>query len=61
MSYLKTSKIDLVILSSASILLKYSVIYYGDLIFCKDEKIRIKFQIDTINKYMDFKTLQRSL
>jgi len=53
----KTNNIDLVILNEASILLKHQVLYFGKLIYTKNERRRIAFQIDTINKYNDFKHL----
>ena len=54
---LKTNNIDLVILNKANTLLKHRVLYHGILIYSKNERERINFQIDTINKYNDFKQL----
>lgn len=54
---LKTNDVDLVILNEASTLLKHRVLHSGKLIYSKNEKKRIEFQIDTINKYIDFKQL----
>jgi len=56
---LKTRKVDLVILNSTPPLLKHRVIYFGELIYSIDEKERIRFQVDTINRYIDYKMLQR--
>jgi len=56
---LNTNKVDLVILNKANPLLRHRVLYFGKLIYSKDEKCRIRFQIDTINKYNDFKQLMR--
>lgn len=61
MQELKTDKVDLVILNSAGILIKHRVIYFGKLIYCTDEKERVKFQVETINKYMDYKMLRRKI
>ncbi len=61
MDRLKTNKVDLVILNYASVLLKHRVIYYGKLIYSKDESKRIRFEIDSINKYMDYKLLNRKI
>ena len=61
MHFLKTDKVDLILLNSAPPLLKYRVIYHGNLVYCKDDRERINFQIDSINKYMDFKMLQRKV
>lgn len=56
---LQTRKVDLVILNSAPPLLKHRVVYHGELIYSVDEKERIRFQVDTLNRYMDYKMLQR--
>jgi len=61
MRHLKTERIDLVLLNNAPPLLKHRVIYYGELIYCVDESERINFQVDTINRYMDYKFLQRKI
>ena len=61
MQILKTNKIDLVILNQATPLLRHRVIYFGELIYTDDEKKRISFQVDTINKYVDYKMLQRKI
>ena len=52
---LKTDKIDVVLLDKAPILLRHRVIYYGCLVFSRDEKERINFQVETIKKYNDYK------
>ncbi len=56
---LGTKKVDLVILNSAPPLLRHRVIYHGEIIYSADERERIRFQLDTINKYMDYKMLQK--
>ena len=57
MKLLKTNDVDLVILNEANTLLKHRVLYFGRLIYSKNEKKRIVFQTDTINKYNDYKQL----
>ena len=57
MKLLKTNKIDLVILNGTSPLLRHRVLYTGKLVYAKSEEERIKFQIESINKYNDFKYL----
>ncbi|HRR96805.1 MAG TPA: nucleotidyltransferase domain-containing protein [Candidatus Ratteibacteria bacterium] len=52
---LKTNNIDLVILNDANTLLKHRVLYFGKVIYSKNEKNRIQFQVNTINKYADFR------
>ena len=60
MKLLKTNSIDLVILNEAPSLLKHRVLYTGKLIYSKNEGKRIRFQMETINKYNDFKYLTKS-
>jgi len=54
---LRTDNVDLVILNEANPLLKHRILYFGKVIYNKNEKRRIQFQIDTINKFNDFKQL----
>ena len=54
---LKTNDVDLVILNEVNTLLKHRVLYFGKLIYSKNERKRIAFQTDTINKYNDYKQL----
>ncbi|OQX81997.1 MAG: hypothetical protein B6D56_00995 [Candidatus Omnitrophica bacterium 4484_70.1] len=56
---LKTNEVDLVVLNEASPLLKHRVLYWGKLIYCRNERRRIQFQINTINEYNDFKQIRR--
>ncbi len=51
--------VDVIILNEAPIVLKHEVLRYGKFIFVKDEHARIKFQVDTINQYEDYKVLYR--
>ncbi|MCL6087937.1 MAG: nucleotidyltransferase domain-containing protein [Actinobacteria bacterium] len=61
MSLLKNNNVDLVILNYAKPLLRHRVIYSGKLIYSISEKERINFQVDTINKYMDYKMLLKKI
>jgi hypothetical protein len=61
MNLLSTSKVDLVILNNVKSFLRHRVIYFGELIHSINEKERINFQVDTINKYMDYKMLQKKI
>lgn len=54
---LKTNKVDVVLLDDASILLRHRILYYGKIIYSGNEERRIKFQVETINKYNDYKNL----
>lgn len=57
---LKTNDVDLVILDEANPLLRHRILYFGKIIYSRDERKRIKFQVDTINKYNDYKYLLKS-
>ena len=59
MKTLKTNNVDLVILNEANTLLRHRVLYHGKLIYSKNEKKRIEFQTNTIDKYIDFKELMK--
>jgi hypothetical protein len=59
MKILKTNNVDLVILNEANTLLRHRVLYHGKLIYSKNEKKRIEFQTNTIDKYIDFKELMK--
>ena len=57
MKIFKTNHVDLVILNEANTLLRHRVLYHGRLIYSKNEKKRIEFQTNTIDRYIDFKEL----
>ena len=59
MKILKKNNVDLVILNEANTLLRHRVLYHGKLICSKNEKKRIEFQTNTIDKYIDFKELMK--
>ena len=59
MQVLKRDDVDVVILNKAPIALKYQVLRYGKFIYIRDKQARIKFQVDTINQYEDYKVLFR--
>lgn len=46
--------IDLVFLNDAPPLLKYQVIKYGRLLFSKDERVRVMFEVKSLCEYLDF-------
>jgi len=58
MQLLKTSRVDLVFLDRAPVLLKHRIVCSGMLIFTRNEKKRIALQLDTINKYNDMRYLR---
>jgi uncharacterized protein YutE (UPF0331/DUF86 family) len=52
---LESDNIDVVILNQASMLLKLQVIKYGQILFSRDEKMRISFETKAVMDYLDFK------
>lgn len=58
-SVLGRNDVDVIILNEAPAALKHEVLRYGKFIFVRDKQARIKFQLDTINQYEDYKVLYR--
>ncbi len=54
---LETDTIDVVILNQASLLLKLQVIKYGQILYCRDEKLRVAFETKAVMEYLDFKRM----
>jgi uncharacterized protein YutE (UPF0331/DUF86 family)/predicted nucleotidyltransferase len=52
---LESDSIDVVILNQASLLLKLQVIKYGQILFSRDEKLRVSFETKAFMDYLDFK------
>ncbi len=52
---LESDSIDVVILNQASLLLKLQVIKYGQILFSRDEKLRVSFETKAVMDYLDFK------
>ncbi len=52
---LESDSIDVVILNQASLLLKLQVIKYGQILFSRDEKLRVAFETKAVMDYLDFK------
>jgi predicted nucleotidyltransferase len=59
MQVLKRDDVDVVILNKIPIALKHQILRYGKFIYIRDKQARIKFQVDTINQYEDYKVLFR--
>jgi len=59
MRILKRNGVDVVILNEAPIALKHEILRYGKFIYVRDKQARIKFQVDTINQYEDYKMLYK--
>lgn len=47
------SKLDIVSLNDAPLLLKYEVVAHGQLLYCEDEAERINFEVSVIKEYID--------
>jgi uncharacterized protein YutE (UPF0331/DUF86 family)/predicted nucleotidyltransferase len=52
---LESDNIDVMILNQASLLIKLQVIKYGQILFSRDEKLRVSFETKAIMDYLDFK------
>jgi len=52
-SLLKTNKIDLVILNDVDIFLAYQVVFFGKVIYCRNELDRIRYEAKTLSLYFD--------
>jgi hypothetical protein len=59
MGLLQTNEIDLTLLHEAPPLLTNEVISEGSLLFCRDEDVRINFEVTAKHKYIDTKPLRR--
>lgn len=59
MGLLRTDDIDLVLLHQAPPLLANEVISEGSLLFCRDEDLRIAFEVAVKHRYIDTKPLRQ--
>lgn len=50
---LLSAKIDVVSLHHAPLLLKYEVVAHNHVLYCKDEKERINFEVSATKEYID--------
>lgn len=57
MDILHINDVDVLILNQAPPALCYAVLREGVLLFCHDPQARIMFQVQTFNKYLDFKPI----
>ncbi|MFQ5825102.1 MAG: nucleotidyltransferase domain-containing protein, partial [bacterium] len=58
MGLFHTNDIDVVILNRATPLLANEVVKNGIVLFCRDEEARIRFEVRTLQKYVDTKPLR---
>jgi predicted nucleotidyltransferase len=47
--------VDITVFEDANLVLRREIIYYGEVIFCRDEEKRILQQVSTIREYEDYK------
>ncbi|MEA3355929.1 MAG: nucleotidyltransferase domain-containing protein [Candidatus Bipolaricaulota bacterium] len=59
MGLLQTNEIDLILLHEAPPLLTNEVISEGSLLFCRDENVRVAFEVTAKHKYIDTKPLRQ--
>jgi predicted nucleotidyltransferase len=55
MDALHVNEVDVAILNQAPLALRYRVVRDGQVLFCRDENIRIAFTAQTVSRYLDFK------
>jgi predicted nucleotidyltransferase len=55
---LQTDRVDLVLLNQAPMPLRYRVIQDGKLLHCVDNRLRERFESETVMHYLDFKPLR---
>lgn len=52
------SDVDLVLLHRAPPLLRFQVVRYGHILYCRNEHIRVQFEVNTRRDYLDTKPLR---
>jgi len=57
MDIFKTNELDAIVLNDAPPLLKFQVIYYGQVIFSRSEEKRLAFHVKAFNEYQDFRPM----
>ena len=55
---LRRNDVDLVLLQRASPLLKYEIVRFGELLFCRGEGMRIDFEVRVRREYLDTEHLR---
>lgn len=56
----KRNDIDLVILNSASPVLRHQIIKYGKLVYMESEEIKVFFEVKVLKVYMDMEPFRRT-
>jgi predicted nucleotidyltransferase len=57
MSLLKTNDLDAIVLNDASPLLKFQVIYHGEVVFSRSEEKKLAFHVKAFNEYQDIRPM----
>jgi len=57
MSLFHMNDVDVVILNQAPLALRYQVVRSGILVHCADRQAAIRFRVETLNLYFDFKPI----
>lgn len=56
----KRNDIDLVILNSASPVLRHQIIKYGKLVYMESEEVKVFFEVKVLKVYMDMEPFRRT-
>jgi len=57
--HLKRDDVDVVILNRAPLLLQHRIVRDGKVIFCRDERRRVHYEVRVIRDYLDFQYFER--
>lgn len=57
MGLFKTNELDAIVLNDAPPLLKFQVIYHGQVIFSRSEEKRLAFHVKAFNEYQDIRPM----
>jgi hypothetical protein len=58
MAIFRCDDVDLVLLHRAPPLLRFQVVRYGQVLYCRDERIRVHFEVNTRREYLDTQPLR---
>jgi predicted nucleotidyltransferase len=58
--HLKDDNVDVVILNHAPLLLQHRIVRDGKVVFCRDERKRIHYEVQAIRDYLDFQYFERA-
>lgn len=59
-TFLRTNKVDLIILNEAPLLLAHRVLKNGTAVFCRDTVQRVRFETRIVRDYLDTKPLRNA-